>query len=177
MGGSSSKEIKVLLLGISAAGKTQLLYKLKKIDSNSTIATIGFTIDTIVYKDIHLLMVDLSGVDKIRSLWHEYYDNTRAVIYVVDSSDTYNLELAKDVLFETIQDKRLKDSIFLIYANKQDRSNALKPQEIIDRFKLNEISDQILHVQGSSFTTGEGIYEGMDWLVDQIRLKFFKPLK
>lgn len=83
-------------------------------------------------------------------------------------------EEAKNVLFEIIQNKSLKDAIFLIYTNKQDYPNALNPQEIIDRLKLNEVSDRILHVQGSSFTTGEGIYEGIDWLVNQIRLIFFK---
>lgn len=176
MGGSSSKDIKVLLLGISAVGKTKLLYKLKNMDVN-TIATIGFIYERIVYKNIHLDMLELSGADAVRSLWNKYYDNTRAVIYVIDSSDTSRLDQAKDVLYELIQNKSLKDSIFLIYANMQDRSDAIKPQEIIDRFKLNEISDRILHVQGSSFTTDEGIYEGIDWLVDQIRLKFFKKPK
>ena len=110
-------------------------------------------------------------------MWYKYYDNTHAVIYVIDSSDTSRLDQAKDVLYELIQNKTLKDSIFLIYANRQDHSDAIKPQEIIDRFIFNEISDRILHVQGSSCITDEGIYEGIDWLVDQIRLKFFKKPK
>ena len=175
MGGSSSKDrnARVLILGIEAVGKTQLLHKLQKNNSSPTL-TIGFNVGEIVYKNVHLCMWDLTGCYKVRNLWEKYYDNTHAVIYVIDSTDISRFEEEKDVLFEIIQEKRLKDAILLIYINKQDLSVAVKPQEIIDRFKLNEISDRILHIQGSSFTTGEGIYEGIDWLVDQINLKFFK---
>ena len=178
MGGSSSsskfREARILLLGVEAVGKTGLLYKLKNNDSRlNEIPTAGFNVDEIKYKNFRLTMWDLAGNVKSRPLWDHYYKNVHGVIYIVDSADICRLDMVKNNLLETIQNERLRDSIFLIYANKQDLAYALKPQEIIDRFKLNEISDRILHVQGSSFLTGEGIYEGLDWLVDQIGHKFF----
>ena len=54
-----------------------------------------------------------------RPLWHYYFENNDAVIYVVDSSDRERFDEAKEELWDLIQDDRLRDSSLLILANKQ----------------------------------------------------------
>ena len=41
-------------------------------------------------------MWDVGGQDKIRQLWKHYYQNTQALIYVVDSSDKERIEIARE---------------------------------------------------------------------------------
>merc|ERR1712026_483668 len=80
-------EVRVLTIGLDAAGKTTLLYKLKLGMLVATIPTIGFNVETVEYKNISFTMWDVGGQDKIRPLWRHYFQNTEGLIFVVDSND------------------------------------------------------------------------------------------
>ena len=45
---------------------------------------------------------DVGGQDKIRPLWRHYYQNTQAIIYMVDSSDQERIEAAKQELHKML---------------------------------------------------------------------------
>jgi len=45
-----NKEMRILMLGLDAAGKTTILYKLKLGQSVNTIPTVGFNVETVTYK-------------------------------------------------------------------------------------------------------------------------------
>jgi GTPase SAR1 family protein len=40
------------MLGLDAAGKTTILYKLKLADSVNTIPTVGFNVESVKYKNV-----------------------------------------------------------------------------------------------------------------------------
>lgn len=84
---SSKKESRILMVGLDAAGKTTILYKLKLGEVVTTIPTIGFNVETVDYKNISFTVWDVGGQDKIRPLWRHYYQNTQGIIFVVDSND------------------------------------------------------------------------------------------
>ena len=63
----------VLQVGLDAAGKTTILYKLKLGEVVTTIPTIGFNVETVEYKNISFTVWDVGGQDKIRPLWRHYY--------------------------------------------------------------------------------------------------------
>lgn len=75
------------LVGLDAAGKTTILYKLKLGEIVTTIPTIGFNVETVEYKNICFTVWDVGGQDKIRPLWRHYFQNTQGLIFVVDSND------------------------------------------------------------------------------------------
>jgi hypothetical protein len=75
-------------------------------------------------------------------------------------------------LHELLQENELRDAILLVYANKQGRPNAIKPQELGNLLRLNSITNRAWQVQGTCATTGDGLYEGLDWLGEQINKKF-----
>ena len=81
------KDVRILMVGLDAAGKTTILYKLKLGEIVTTIPTIGFNVETVEYKNISFTVWDVGGQDKIRPLWRHYYQNTQGVIFVVDSND------------------------------------------------------------------------------------------
>ena len=72
------KEMRILMMGLDAAGKTTMLYKLKLGEVVTTIPTIGFNVETIEYKNISFTCWDVGGKDKIRPLWRHYFQNTQA---------------------------------------------------------------------------------------------------
>jgi hypothetical protein len=42
---------------------------------------------TVKYKNVEFNMWDVGGQEKIRPLWKHYFQNTDAIIFVIDSSD------------------------------------------------------------------------------------------
>ena len=81
-----NKEMRILMVGLDAAGKTTILYKLKLGEIVTTIPTIGFNVETVEYKNISFTVWDVGGQDKIRPLWRYYFQNTQGIIFVVDST-------------------------------------------------------------------------------------------
>ena len=89
------KEMRILMVGLDAAGKTTILYKLKLGEIVTTIPTIGkaklfwmaiiarnsgFNVETVEYKNISFTVWDVGGQDKIRPLWRHYFQNTQGTI-------------------------------------------------------------------------------------------------
>merc|ERR1712071_152726 len=63
-----TREMRILMVGLDAAGKTTILYKLKLGEVVNTIPTIGFNVETVEYKNISFNVWDVGGQDKIRLL-------------------------------------------------------------------------------------------------------------
>ena len=55
------------MVGLDAAGKTTILYKLKLGEVVTTIPTIGFNVETVEYKNISFTVWDVGGQDKVRA--------------------------------------------------------------------------------------------------------------
>ena len=155
------------MLGLDAAGKTTVLYKLKLDQPVTAIPTVGFNVETVVYKNVKFGIWDVGGQDKIRPLWRHYFTGTQGLIYVIDASDRERIDEAKQELYRIAMDRGMNDVPILIFANKQDMPNAMKPQEIQQRLELNHgpLKQRNCLVQPSTATTGDGIYEGLSWLM------------
>ena len=94
--GWTKLDARLCMVGLDAAGKTTILYKLKLGEVVTTIPTIGFNVEAIEYGNLTLTVWDIGGQDKIRPLWRHYYSDTQGVICVVDSTDRDRLSQAKD---------------------------------------------------------------------------------
>ncbi|EMP41765.1 ADP-ribosylation factor 6 [Chelonia mydas] len=137
-----NKEMRILMLGLDAAGKTTILYKLKLGQSVTTIPTVGFNVETVTYKNVKFNVWDVGGQDKIRPLWRHYYTGTQGLIFVVDCADRDRIDEARQELHRIINDREMRDAIILIFANKQDLPDAMKPHEIQEKLGLTRIRDR-----------------------------------
>ncbi|OIV92859.1 hypothetical protein TanjilG_00993 [Lupinus angustifolius] len=167
----SKKEMRILMVGLDAAGKTTILYKLKLGEIVTTIPTIGFNVETVEYKNISFTVWDVGGQDKIRPLWRHYFQNTQGLIYVVDSNDRERISEARDELHRMLSEDELHDATLLVFANKQDLPNALSVAEITDKLGLNSFRQRRWYIQATCATSGQGLYEGLDWLSSNISSK------
>merc|ERR1712028_185637 len=102
------KDCRILMVGLDAAGKTTILYKLKLGEVVTTIPTIGFNVETVEYKNIAFTVWDVGGQDKIRPLWRHYYTNTEGIIFVVDSNDRDRVDEARDELNRMLSEDELR---------------------------------------------------------------------
>ncbi|KAI5232089.1 Adp-Ribosylation Factor 6 [Manis pentadactyla] len=164
-----NKEMRILMLGLDAAGKTTILYKLKLGQSVTTIPTVGFNVETVTYKNVKFNVWDVGGQDKIRPLWRHYYTGTQGLIFVVDCADRDRIDEARQELHRIINDREMRDAIILIFANKQDLPDAMKPHEIQEKLGLTRIRDRNWYVQPSCATSGDGLYEGLTWLTSNYK--------
>lgn len=160
-----TKEVRVLILGLDNAGKTTILYKLYAPDRViRTMPTIGFNVESVVYKNLNFSVWDLGGQTNIRPYWRCYYANTNAVIYVVDSTDKDRLALSRKELMAMLEEEELKNVHLLVFANKQDMTGSMSEAEVADALGLHAIKDRQWHMQKSSAISGDGLKEGLEWL-------------
>ena len=177
------KKIRILMLGLDAAGKTTILFNLKLGLGTElrTIPTIGFKCETVEYKNISLELWDVGGKKRIRPLWRHYYHNTRGcggsgppqgLIFVVASNDKDRVGEARDELHRLLSEDELREAIVLVFANpvadKEDLPNAMSVAEVTDKLGLHSLQNHKWHIQGTCATSGEGLFEGLDWLAARV---------
>ena len=85
-------------------------------------------------------MWDIGGQREIRPYWRNYYDQTDALIYVVDSADEARVMEVKENLSELLSEELLAGVPLLVFANKQDLDLALEAPEIMNTLELNTIT-------------------------------------
>ena len=95
-------EVRILMAGLEAEGKTTVLYKLKLREDVNTIPTVGFKMETVEYENIDVTVRDVVGQDQIRLLWRHYYQNVQGYIFAIDTND-------RDRVEDTREDPRLEN--------------------------------------------------------------------
>jgi len=161
----SKKDSRVLMIGLDSAGKTTILYKLKLGEIVNTIPTVGFNVETVQYKKVRFTVWDVGGQDKIRALWRHYFHNTQGIIFVIDSNDRDRMREARTELDRLMREEELLNSTLLIFANKQDLPNAMNARDITQELGLASLTkNRNWHIQLCCAVTGNGLYEGLEWL-------------
>ena len=146
-----------------------MLYKLKLGEIVTSIPTIGLNVETVEYKNTKMTAIDLGGRQNMRPLLRHYFVDTNAVIFFVDSNDRERIEEAAQELEKTMKMDELRDAVLLVMCNKQDLPNAMSVAEVSDKLKLNTMKGRRWYIQASCATSGDGLYEGLDWLSNELK--------
>eukprot|EP00416_Gambierdiscus_australes_P036325 CAMPEP_0171096826 /NCGR_PEP_ID=MMETSP0766_2-20121228/46036_1 /TAXON_ID=439317 /ORGANISM="Gambierdiscus australes, Strain CAWD 149" /LENGTH=184 /DNA_ID=CAMNT_0011555897 /DNA_START=232 /DNA_END=786 /DNA_ORIENTATION=+ len=167
------KEMRLLMLGLDNAGKTTILKKFNGEPVDTISPTLGFNIKTLEYKGFKLNIWDVGGQRTIRSYWRNYFEATDGLVWVVDSADRLRLQDCRKELERLLHEERLAGATLLIFANKQDLPGALSATEIRDSLGLEEIRNRHWYILPCSAYTGEGLLDGINWLVSDISSRVF----
>lgn len=159
------------MLGLDNAGKTTVLKKLSDEDITHIMPTQGFNIKSLVHEGVKLNVWDIGGQKSIRPYWSNYFESSDALVYVIDSSDRRRLEESGQELRELLAEDKLGGVPLLIFANKQDLLQATPADEITAALNLTAISDRTWSIQACSAKNGDGLQEGMEWIVQQCASK------
>ena len=104
-------------------------------------------------------------------LWRYYYNGVNGVIFVVDSNDQKEKRkrVAHEALHKLMSEDELRGVPLLVFANKQDLPYAMTTSEVCDMLDLKKIVGHNWFIQSTCAVTGEGVYEGLDWLGGRLR--------
>merc|ERR1712060_934575 len=116
------------------------------------------------YKNLNFTVWDVGGQEKIRKLWRHYYQGTNGLIFVLDSNDRDRIEEAREELTKILVEEEMRDVVVLVFANKQDLPNSMTAADITEKLGLHELRHRQWYIQSTCATTGDGLYEGLDWL-------------
>lgn len=168
----------------------------------TTIPTIGFNVETVEHGGAKLTIWDVDGCDKIRPLWRHYYQNTQALIFILDCNDSQRFGMpiqraevyvrlaeqhtrlhlradeAMQLFRDTITADELLDATLLIFFNKMVLVTASRITSTREKFLA--VNDTILrgrtyHIQPCSAPSGDGLIAGFDWLTAALLHKPSKP--
>ncbi|XP_022252483.1 ADP-ribosylation factor-related protein 1-like, partial [Limulus polyphemus] len=99
----------------------------------------------------------------------QYYAESHAVIYIIDSSDKERLEESKSAFG--------KDFVsFLTYIILQDCMSVRDIRQVL-RESAHLLGRRDCHMLGASALRGDGIHDGIEWLVECVKRNIVRPAK
>ncbi|PSN46206.1 hypothetical protein C0J52_13147 [Blattella germanica] len=122
-------EKRIIVLGLEGAGKSTILSQV----------TSGSCKNHDV-QPIDVKPTEVGGGEKVRKYWGNFLQDTDLLVFVVDASDPHNLSLAVKEFKSLLGEDRLNRVPILILANKQDRPEALTPEQVADALDIGSIS-------------------------------------
>jgi ADP-ribosylation factor related protein 1 len=195
----------MIIVGLDGAGKTTLLEMSKTLLTakpglapDKIVPTVGLNIGRVTRGSIEMLFWDLGGQATLRTIWPQYYSESSAVIWVLDSTDSSRFEDACLELAAVLRSPLLQGKPLLLLCNKQDMSTARVPSELEALFRpsVEGVAGGMLGVDGGGglgergaasgggvntgptrkwrahgicARTGDGIAEGLEWLAGVLR--------
>ncbi len=120
------KEAKILIFGLSMAGKTTIIRTRRKSISKTIFPTISVDISRILVNNVSLLTYDIPGKYKVKEIWKSYLKDQDGLIFVLDVTDKIKFSYARELLHEIAGKPELSELPLLILFNKID----LKQQDI-----------------------------------------------
>jgi len=100
---------------------------------------------------------DVGGQKTIRSYWRNYFESTDGVVWVVDSADKKRLLDCKEELFSLLKQEKLAGASLLV----------------LELGTHEAYEGRHWSIEGCSAYTGEGLVEGVDWIVGDIASRIF----
>ncbi|KAF5331379.1 hypothetical protein D9611_011916 [Ephemerocybe angulata] len=172
---------KVVIAGLDYSGKTTLLYLLKLGEVVNAIPSIGVNVETVnlttalgIDKHLNLDLWDAgSGCSTAggMALLRMYLPYSKALIWVVDGSDTERVSRSLDtldlILKENDNEPRFKETHFpvLVLANKADKPKSMSTDEVRLAFSKG-LSGRLFSIYSTSLTSKPhvGLREAFSWL-------------
>ncbi|KAM3724136.1 ADP-ribosylation factor-like protein [Dirofilaria immitis] len=171
--GVTRRQVNILMIGLDNSGKSTIINQMKAQNDQVTqvVSSIGCTVEKFIFNNTTFLIYDMSGQGKYRNLWENYYSEVDGVVFVIDSNDRLRLAVVRDEFRLLLDHKEFvrKKIPLLVFANKMDEKGAMITSEISLYIGLNLINNRNWHISAICAITGEGLNDGFQWLLENIR--------
>jgi ADP-ribosylation factor related protein 1 len=173
------EEFRILFVGLDKAGKTNCVERLKTLltdalglEPSRIVPTVGLNVGRMEAFGSHLVLWDLGGAAGLRSIWDKYFSDSHAVVFVVDASNRSRLEEARAAFDRILGARDLGGAPVLVVANKQDAEGAAGLTEVAEALGIADggpAGGAPCIVQPASAHTGQGLSEGLKWLIEAVK--------
>ncbi|MFX1410942.1 MAG: PAS domain S-box protein [Promethearchaeota archaeon] len=161
------KEAKILIFGLSMAGKTTIIRTRRKSVSKTIFPTISVDISRILVNNVSLLTYDIPGKYKVNEIWKPYLKNQDGLVFVLDITDKIKFSYARKLLHEIVGKPELSELPLLILFNKIDLKLPSKQPDINDleeTMGLNKLGKRPIKSFLTSGIKNINIDEAFNWL-------------
>jgi len=170
------KEAKVLIFGLSLAGKTTIIRTRRKSVSKTIFPTINVDISRILVNNVSLLTYDTPGQVKFKEIWKPYLKKQDGLIFVLDVSDKLKFPDARALLHEIVGISELSELPLLILFNKIDLEEP-NINDLVDDMGLEKLGNMPMKFFLTSGINNINIDEAFNWLSLKIaeRIETYTP--
>ena len=178
--GFTQRQLKVLLLGLDAAGKSTLLQRLRHGDDApaTSMPTIGHDVERFEHAEAVYTLYDVGGQRQLRGQWERYFaledlwgsaaERVSGIIFVVDAADASRFGEARQELHKLLSEPRLRGVPLLVLANKMDLPTAHPLPEVEAALGVAERDPRPdgarCAVQGACSLCGDGVVAALEWI-------------
>jgi len=164
-----SKELSLTIVGLPGAGKTTLVRAMSNEDTDAPIVpTIGAQKSSVKIGNVEFNIHDIGGHKSFQVLWESFCSSSNVVLYVVDSSDEEAIAASASQLETLISIESLVNIPILLIANKQDIPGSLTSEEIMARFRLQDIENHQINMFCISAKMKTNVSNIIQWMVDSL---------
>ena len=91
-------ETLITFIGLSRAGKSTIMHRLRTGEFHPNLSrTMGLNVDFFEYRDVKFHAFDLGGQTAFQELWSNYLRLSKAVVFVVDTSNPSDFLESREV--------------------------------------------------------------------------------
>ena len=170
------KDARILIFGLSQAGKTTIIKCRRRSIFKNTPPTISVDISRIIINNISLLTYDTPGYQKYRELWKPYLKGQDGLIFVLDINDRVKFPEARDLLHTVANLPEMKTLPLLIIFNKIDLMDP-DIEYLTQAMDFDKFGERPLKYILASAIKNINIDEAFDWLALQISQRVYPTPK
>jgi len=160
------EEMELTLVGLQNSGKTTLVNVIASGQfSEDMIPTVGFNMRKVTKGNVTMKLWDIGGQPRFRSMWERYCRGVNAIVFVIDAADHDKLEAAKSELKNLLEKPQLANIPVLVLGNKNDLSEALTVDQLIEVLNLQAISNREVSCYSISAKNQVNIDITLQWLI------------
>ena len=117
---NKQRQMNITICGLDNAGKTTVIKFLDTGEFVETSPTMGINHETIDLPKIQLNIFDLGGQADFRGMWHEVNEKSDGVVFVIDRSNEFRFDEARQVFDNVVTSQVHDDVTILVLLNKSD---------------------------------------------------------
>jgi ADP-ribosylation factor-like protein 8 len=160
------EEMEITLVGLQNSGKTTLVNVIATGEfEEDMIPTVGFNMRKITKGRVTMKIWDIGGQPRFRSMWERYCRGVNAIVFVVDAADQGKLDTARNELRNLLEKPQMTGIPVLVLGNKNDLTEALTADQLIDRLGLGQITSQEVSCYSISAKNQTNIDITLQWLI------------
>jgi GTPase SAR1 family protein len=159
----------IMCFGLPNAGKTTMLFQMRIGETKFSTLQDGTQITIKKEQNLTITAYPISSDGDTSPLLQDIFKSAHALMFVCDSADIEQLKKVKGELHRLLKITQTREVPLLVCANKADLPGALDDKQCADELGLHDIRNRFWKVQQTCATSGDGVYEGMLWIADEIK--------